>query len=324
MRRIANPVRQAGRAANRRRSFSLVELMVVVAIIALLAGLLAASMRPALEYARSARCRSNLRQIGMAMGKYRSDCDGYFMEGSGAGADKVKKFGTRAMPPPGAGPFPPGIVRAPPYSEDPYGGSANEQADLSAFKDGLMGGVGGGGNFSPDGIYGPDFIANYVLARNDRSVLHCPKVNLEIFDTNSLLFKGFATTIDDIEIEGHKTYHEDNAGKANSYGLNANVGGVLDGYAVVYVDWNAPYGWGASVNVKVTNIWVMDPNTVGVDVRTNYGAEGSLKGAPGYQTEIGFHHFGAANYVARDGHVGTIPSNALREEFFKLFTGTNN
>jgi len=60
----------------RRRGFTLVELLVVLGIIALLAGILWVVFAPAREKARQSVCISNLHQIGVALSLYRSDYDG--------------------------------------------------------------------------------------------------------------------------------------------------------------------------------------------------------------------------------------------------------
>src|SRR5262245_33710611 len=56
-----------------RRGFTLLELLVVIAILALLAGLLFPVLAQVRETARQTRCRSNLRQIGLAIVMYRED-----------------------------------------------------------------------------------------------------------------------------------------------------------------------------------------------------------------------------------------------------------
>ena len=59
--------------AARRSAFTLVELLVVVAVISLLASLLLASLRAAGENARTVLCASNQRQIGTATQLYATE-----------------------------------------------------------------------------------------------------------------------------------------------------------------------------------------------------------------------------------------------------------
>jgi len=66
-----------------RGAFTLIELLVVMVIIALLIGLLLPALSRAKEEARKTQCRSNMRQIGLAVMMYASDNGGWTPEQSG-------------------------------------------------------------------------------------------------------------------------------------------------------------------------------------------------------------------------------------------------
>jgi prepilin-type N-terminal cleavage/methylation domain-containing protein/prepilin-type processing-associated H-X9-DG protein len=61
-----------------KKGFSLVEMLVVISVIGLLAGLLMPAMVGARRHAHSLVCRSNLRQLALANLGYASESDGFF------------------------------------------------------------------------------------------------------------------------------------------------------------------------------------------------------------------------------------------------------
>lgn len=68
----------ANRPALSARAFTLVEMLVVIAVIAILAAMLMPALQKAIEQARSANCQNNCKQIGLASASYMNDFNGYF------------------------------------------------------------------------------------------------------------------------------------------------------------------------------------------------------------------------------------------------------
>ena len=93
-----NPTHDVGK----RRAFSLIELMVVVAIIAILAALLLPALTAARERGRRASCQSNLKNIAVLFEVYSQDYDPHFPWVADASSDDFSSLfskryaGTRA------------------------------------------------------------------------------------------------------------------------------------------------------------------------------------------------------------------------------------
>lgn len=84
------------------KAFTLVELLVVVAIISILAALLLPTLQGAIEQATRSTCMNNLRQVGYAMNLYANDNLDYFppsydfQTSEGGSSDLWRKIGIRA------------------------------------------------------------------------------------------------------------------------------------------------------------------------------------------------------------------------------------
>src|SRR5207253_312597 len=77
------------RAHNREKGFTPIELLIVVAIIAILAAMIFSVLAAVRERAHGATCASNMRQIGTAILAYTADWDDQLYPGGSGTADYV-------------------------------------------------------------------------------------------------------------------------------------------------------------------------------------------------------------------------------------------
>jgi prepilin-type N-terminal cleavage/methylation domain-containing protein len=87
----------------RRRGFTLIELLVVIAIIAVLIALLLPAVQQAREAARRAQCKSNLKQLGIALHNYESSLMTFppsLVPGGDAVPLQCRELGSSGLPEP--------------------------------------------------------------------------------------------------------------------------------------------------------------------------------------------------------------------------------
>lgn len=77
----------------KKKNFTLVELLIVIAIIAILAALLMPALNSARDKARTIQCTSNLKQIVQAVEHYRNDWDGFYPMLNNSGTENISRGG---------------------------------------------------------------------------------------------------------------------------------------------------------------------------------------------------------------------------------------
>ena len=81
-----------------RRSFTLIELLIVIAIIAILAAMLLPALNSARDRAKSIRCTNNLKQCGMLFENYAGDFNDYIPPPNSPKGNGVESSGTEWYP----------------------------------------------------------------------------------------------------------------------------------------------------------------------------------------------------------------------------------
>ena len=87
-----NPIKLTTHRHSRPRGFTLVELLVVITIIGIMAGMMMPQIAKSVERARRMACSSNLRQIGLALRAYTQDNEGRYPFTGSAGDSANKHF----------------------------------------------------------------------------------------------------------------------------------------------------------------------------------------------------------------------------------------
>ena len=290
-----------------RLAFSLVELMVVLAVIAVLIMILVPRLQSARDQARSTVCQNNLRQYGIAMGRYLSEWKGYFIYPGVGGATATHREG---------------------------------EIDVSGFEDGHLARGGIPGSDSDSYYY---FFADWLprLETNRASMLTaissvrmCPAVQLELkkgnfFDPKQTrYYKGFRTQMTRAgemvlaDFEDPTGFYDDGdeyyvGNDFTTYAMNMSIyqqsSQNISPNTVAFIDWNARDGWQGLTSY--TN-WMFNNTARGIVQDRPKCASSNIF----YLTEIGFHHKDggdpSANYVALDGHVASIKSNMINATYF--------
>lgn len=301
--------------------FSLTELMVVMAIIALLAGTLVFAVSRVRERAIMARCQNNLREHGQRLVELPIEIRAYEF---GIEAHRTERYGEVSTVPAGGGRFwvqfsdsdRPMEVDIERLEREGFDGPAEHPYSPLAS---------GGTRFKDymDGFTIPD------------EVRHCPAIpNPEaLIDPDSPFFKGSRESgVDEVledfwgwdgyrheTGEQHEREYLDVTIRTTTYALNTRV---RRPEIIAYVDWNAEEGWGYIEEEGMTGHPVFGEHGDLYHTRWQFNNEAkgivqdTPKGDYWWNTEVGFHHMGGANYITWGGRGGWVHKNNIKPEQF--------
>ncbi len=280
------------------RSFTLVELMVVLAIIGMLAALLIFGVSSVRQKAMMVACQNNLREHGVYLTEYM--VTKLAVQNT---TDRAGFGGLSTVPTAGGGMrmYVGGGERI--FRED---GLKREYSlrDIDKWSGPSSLGVGDLG------------IGDYLDFDLPLEVRFCPAVDARpgyspLADTNSPDFKGYGldTWLDDAFWDGYKE-SVSNEYAVDSYILSTTYAFNTLSYhpdAVALIDWNAAEGWRGDLT---NTTWQFNNPKKGI-------VRGAFKGTTNWwHTEVGFHHLGGACYATWGGRVGWVHSNDIDYSFF--------
>lgn len=81
------------------RNFTLIELLIVIAIIAILAGMLLPALNIARNKAKAIKCTANLRQLGSGIMQYQNDYDDFFMASNFSANNNYSMYALQKLDP---------------------------------------------------------------------------------------------------------------------------------------------------------------------------------------------------------------------------------
>jgi prepilin-type processing-associated H-X9-DG protein/prepilin-type N-terminal cleavage/methylation domain-containing protein len=277
-------------SARRPRAFTVVELLVVVAIIGALVALLLPAVQAAREAERRSRCQNNLRQLGVALATYEERVH----------ALPMGCLECRITPPAPGEPFKPQRFTAWTVHLLPH---LEQQALYDAY------------DFNVPAYAAP----NRTVGSTDLAVFLCPSTEPDVRASTTNLWRGMAFT------DYGGIYGVEGAGRSHPdltaiQGLNEQSLGVLVYEEAVAVR-EISDGLSRTVAVAETlhrreaeTEWAFGHNLFAQDGAT------PVNGDSGLSNDIGSPHPGGASSAFCDGHVAFLPDETPQDILNALLT----